>query len=369
MSQQTEKLKLLRLATTLNPTSAPYNQFSLGFKKSLNQTFCSLMRPEVHVDQNITAYHADGSIMEMLKLLRKLTATEKFDVIHIHSGVMGIIFIMSLFPVRLGMLRESVFTLHNSWSVLKRRNRLLNFAVMISARKTYACGLASRRSIPRIIEFFVGKKTGVIVNGFDDDRIDRVARSRSTQRHFGNQGHLRLVYVGALNDTKNQVALLDALANTNIYAELIFLGDGKNRESLMEYSQHLPSNCDISFKGRVSRDVAIEHMLEADVCISLSKGEGMPIAVLEAMYAGCFLILSSIPPHTEICPPESRCIFVDHTNRQDILAALAYVTHHVKNIRATNPVSTEHAQSNFSVKNMLAKYHNSYKQIRRVQNC
>ncbi len=37
-------MKLLRLANTANPTSAPYNQFSLGFKKSIEQTFCSLLR-------------------------------------------------------------------------------------------------------------------------------------------------------------------------------------------------------------------------------------------------------------------------------------------------------------------------------------
>ena len=64
----------------------------------------------------------------------------------------------------------------------------------------------------------------------------------------------------------------------------------------------------IKFKGLVSRDLTIEHMLDADVCISLSKGEGLPIAVLEAMYSGCFMILSDIPPHKEVSPPQERCI-------------------------------------------------------------
>ena len=49
-------------------------------------------------------------------------------------------------------------------------------------------------------------------------------------------------------------------------------------------------------------------MLEADVSISLSKGEGLPIAILESMYAGCFMVLSKIPPHNEISPPHERCI-------------------------------------------------------------
>ena len=32
-------MQLLRLANTANPTSAPYNQFSLGFKKSIEQIY------------------------------------------------------------------------------------------------------------------------------------------------------------------------------------------------------------------------------------------------------------------------------------------------------------------------------------------
>ena len=66
-------------------------------------------------------------------------------------------------------------------------------------------------------------------------------------------------------------------------------------------------------------------MLEADVFISLSKGEGLPIAVLEAMYCGCFLILSTIPPHKEVSPPSDRCIYVDKDNEEEIINSLNYV--------------------------------------------
>ena len=78
--------------------------------------------------------------------------------------------------------------------------------------------------------------------------------------------------------------------------------------------ENIPDSIKIAFKGLVTRDLAIEHMLEADVYISLSKGEGLPIAVLEAMYAGCFMILSTIPPHREVSPPSERCFFVDISN-------------------------------------------------------
>jgi hypothetical protein len=85
-------MKLLRLATTLNPTSAPYNQFSLGFKTTIDQTYCSLLENDVPIENSISGFHADGSIFKMIKLVRKLVAQNNYDVVHIHSGVTGIIF-------------------------------------------------------------------------------------------------------------------------------------------------------------------------------------------------------------------------------------------------------------------------------------
>ena len=143
-------------------------------------------------------------------------------------------------------------------------------------------------------------------------------------------------------------------------AEVIFLGDGVNKKTLIDSSKHIPNSTKINFKGLVSRDLAIEHMLEADVCISLSKGEGLPIAVLEAMYAGCFMILSTIPPHREVSPPLERCFFVDISNKIEIINSLNYVRDNIKQVRVNRAKSKEYSISNFSVNNMLGEYKKVY---------
>ena len=149
-------MKLLRLATTLNSTSAPYNQFSLGLKERTTQTFCSLLRNDISVDQKIEGLHGDGSIIKMIKLLRSLLRLHKYDVIHIHSGLTGIIFLIAIFPFNLGLLNKMVFTLHNSWNVLTTRNQILDFIVMLLSYKVCTCGVASKNSIPKTISFFIG---------------------------------------------------------------------------------------------------------------------------------------------------------------------------------------------------------------------
>jgi len=356
-------MKLLRLSNTINSTSAPYNQFSLGFKETIDQTVCSLFQHDVILDNNIKGLHGNGSILTMLKLTKGLVSKNQYDVVHIHSGLTGVIFILALFPFRLGLLKKTVFTLHNSWNVLSPRNKFLDFIVMIASKKVCCCGVSSLDSIPKTINYFAGNKTKAIVNGFDHQRIDNVENRRSDKGHFDKSSKIKMIYVGALNNTKNQIALLEVLKTTRIDAEVIFLGDGANKKNLIDYSKHISTSIKVTFKGRVSRNLAIEHMLEADVFISLSKGEGLPIAVLESMYAGCFMILSAIPPHKEGSPPLESCFFVDMSNKGEIINSLNYVRDNIEKIRICRSKSKEYAISNFSVNTMLGDYKKVYKSI------
>ena len=101
-------------------------------------------------------------------------------------------------------------------------------------------------------------------------------------------------------------------------------------------------------------------MLEADVCISLSKGEGLPIAILEAMYSGCFMVLSTIPPHKEVSPPSNRCFFVDIDNRDEIINSLDYVKQNIEKLKNEREISKDYSVSNFGVNNMLESYKQVY---------
>ncbi|MEL0237911.1 MAG: glycosyltransferase family 4 protein [Gammaproteobacteria bacterium] len=356
-------MKLLRLTPALKSTSASYNQFSLGFKDLIDQTIVSLPKHQVIIDKKIKVFHGNNSILKMCMVLRGLVAKNKYDIVHIHNGLTGIIFLLSIFPFRLNLLKKTVFTLHNSWQVIKLRNQILNFFVMVLCKRVVTCGMSSHHSIPKTINYFIGKKTIAIVNGFNHKRIDNIENKKLDKSHFGNKAKIKIVYAGAFNNTKNQMALLKALKKNQINAEIIFLGDGSNKKLSMDYSSLIPDPTVVTFKGLISRDAAIEHMLEADIFISLSKGEGMPIAVLEAMYAGCFMILSTIPPHKEVAPPSERCLFVNYTKTDEIVNSLNYVSDNIEEIRCGRKISKEHSVNNFSLNNMLESYKKVYDSI------
>ena len=354
-------MKLLRLTPALKSTSASYNQFSIGFKDAIDQTVCSLHEHhDVVIDKKIKVFHGQGSILKMTMLLKRLIRKNEYDIVHIHNGLTGMIFILAIFPFRLNLLKRTVFTLHNSWNVLTLRNQFLDFIVMLVSKKICTCGLSSLNSIPRVINFFIGYKTQSVVNGFDHSRIDNVESSRITKNNFDSNSKIKILCVGALNDTKNQIGLLEVLNHIKIDAELIFLGDGKNKKNLINFSKGVQDSIKIKFKGLISRDLTIEHMLDADVCISLSKGEGLPIAVLEAMYSGCFMILSDIPPHKEVSPPQERCIFVDIYDANEIIRSLNFVLTNIEKIKQRRGISKEYSISKFGVHKMLDAYKEVY---------
>ena len=115
------------------------------------------------------------------------------------------------------------------------------------------------------------------------------------------------------------------------------MGDGPNRKSLEAFTKKLNTKINIVFKGQIPRCSAIEYMLEADILVSLSKGEGMPISVLEAMYSDCFVILSDIPPHREICPPAGTCIFVDADKSIQLVEAVNFCQENIGTIKSNLP--------------------------------
>jgi len=323
----------------------------------------SLEKDEVPIDEKITIFHGNGSVFQLFKLIKRNINKVDYDVVHIHNSITGIIFILAIFPFKLGLLKKTVFTIHNSWNVFKTRNQFLNIIVMLFSSKVCTCGKSSQNSLPKIIKFFFNKKIKAITNGFDNRRIDRIASNNLQVSHFDINSKIKIVYVGSLTDTKNQIALLKVLNLSNIEAEIIFLGDGVNKQSLIDYSKKVVSSNKISFKGCLPRDIAIEHMLEADVFISLSKGEGLPIAVLEAMYCGCFLILSTIPPHKEVSPPSDRCIFVDNDNEKEIINSLNYVAKEIYKLKEQRDMSKEHSIERFGLNNMLEGYMEVYKSV------
>jgi glycosyltransferase involved in cell wall biosynthesis len=164
----------------------------------------------------------------------------------------------------------------------------------------------------------------VIPNAIPFDEIARAEPARADG--FGADEKV-VLYAGRMDAGKNVESLIAALAR--VAGEMPFVavmcGDGPRRPHLERMARSLGVAHCIVFKGYV--DNLWELMKRADVLVSLSRVEGCPNVVLEAMACGCPLVVSDIPAHREMLD-EHSARFADPDDvlkaAADIKAILSY---------------------------------------------
>jgi glycosyltransferase involved in cell wall biosynthesis len=153
------------------------------------------------------------------------------------------------------------------------------------------------------------------------DEIERSAPAHLPPRCASDISDV-VVSAGRFCAQKNFGTLVEALAllaRKKQFRGFIF-GDGPDRNGIRDQ---------IAIKG-LSATVAVPgysedlwcFMKRASVFVLVSRFEGRPNVLLEAAAAGCPLVVSRIPPHEELLPPDS-CCFVEPENPADICRGLA----------------------------------------------
>jgi glycosyltransferase involved in cell wall biosynthesis len=197
---------------------------------------------------------------------------------------------------------STVVTVHDSYQNFKLRNRLLWIPVFATFRRIVCCGQASLDSFPALYKWLAGERLGAVPNGLDIARVDRIA-AQGSQLSPAARGFTVLA-VSRLVDIKNPSSVLAAfqqsIEQSSRPSRLVYIGDGPLREKLQAQRGEAGLEDAIELTGLIPREKVFEHLLAADLFVSTSRGEGLPVAVLEAMACGCPVLLSDIPPHREI---------------------------------------------------------------------
>ena len=102
----------------------------------------------------------------------------------------------------------------------------------------------------------------------------------------------------------------------------VFVGAGELSATVSERAEELGLQDRVVLAGLIPRDEVFVLCADADVFVSTSHGEGLPVAVLEAMAAGCPVILSDIPPHRELAEGTDFIPFVRPGDVEGFAAAI-----------------------------------------------
>ena len=126
----------------------------------------------------------------------------------------------------------------------------------------------------------------------------------SYAKKLENKGEYRLISVGSLGQMyKSPDVVIRALAilkKQGIRCHLSWLGDGKYKEEMKGLAESLGVADEICFCGNVPAAEVVRHLRESDIFLLVSKTEGLPRAMVEAMAQGLPCIGSNVGGSPEL---------------------------------------------------------------------
>lgn len=217
---------------------------------------------------------------EMLRKQFAYFRREKPDVVHANTGsVLHTMLLCFLFRIK-----NRIYTIHNEAKLLYGRS---GFKKLVYKAAFSIFGFTPVAICPTVKETIIhemqikGDKIPVVNNGVN---IENYKPETNNNQHQ----NIHVIAVGRLCRIKNQEMIVNAICNLHEklgeQIELDIIGDGEERENLEKLISRRRANAYIHMHGMQSN--VRSFLVKADVFVSGSQTEGLPLSILEAMACG-----------------------------------------------------------------------------------
>ena len=294
------QMRVLHLILMLGETNSQYNEHCLPMVGTRDLSICTYFVPQLTPPSEIALFSGDGSLRGFFRALRAALDAKDYDVVHAHAPQTGVLLVLALLAWwRFGRIRTSlVYTVHDSFYDYKPRNQAMMVFDLVAFGRVMFCSRAAYDSLPRVWKRLMRDRWRVVQNGADIERVDRAIEAGPMARRAGK---FTIISVGRLENVKDPMLLLDAFKQSaDVDSHLVYVGVGSLESDLATIVNASGMEDRILLTGLIPRDEVFVRCAGADVFVSTSRGEGLPVAVMEAMAARCPVILSDIPPHREL---------------------------------------------------------------------
>lgn len=154
--------------------------------------------------------------------------------------------------------------------------------VRLLYRHADQCILVSKAMQQDLSIYSPNTNSTVINNPFDLNKIEELSNMKSFETDFVFSKHKKyLICAGRFIKIKNFDVVIKSLNFLEDTVELILLGDGEEKESLMKLSYELGLRDRVHFLGNIKNPFQL--IKKADILILSSKTEGFPMVLIEAM--------------------------------------------------------------------------------------
>ncbi len=173
----------------------------------------------------------------------------------------------------------------------------------------------------------------------------------------------RVVFTGRLHPQKNLNVLLEAWpeVTSKTGASLVLVGEGEERQGLIELAAKLGITGHVHFAGKVE-DPA-EHLRAADAFVLPSVAEGMSNSLLEAMATGLPCIASKIGGNTDLLGPGEAGILLPSNQPAAWSEAIVRVLTDQGLSRRLGTASRSRIEAEFSIEAVVDRYEALYRKL------
>lgn len=294
---------IVTITDGISPTSMPFNEFMLyrikeypEEKQVFIQVFEKGVDKNVKMPDSVDFFSLGINLSAVWRTIKRIEKEYDVKAYHIHEGKSVILFSVATLLTR---RKKTIYTLHSTYKNYPFHNKLFSFCASILAKKVVCVSETSYKYYPGILKFLRGKNVMSIQNGVDTDRIDAVDNTGIV-----SNAQFTMMYVARLVPLKRHYILFDALTELPD-VKLVLIGQGPLLEDLKNLAKEKDIENQIEFRGLLPREKVYRSLMEADLYVSTSSYEGLPIGVLEAMGCGTACLVTNIEQHEEIavkCP-------------------------------------------------------------------
>jgi glycosyltransferase involved in cell wall biosynthesis len=174
--------------------------------------------------------------------------------------------------------------------------------------------LCTNSHMRNILEKIVNKKTVVFVSPVYLDDFPQDRRARSHDKIFD------LINIGNLDNNKNQEVLIKACSGLG-HLKLLIIGDGPMSNHLKNKAREF--NVDLTLTGPLPHDLIWRRLLESKIYVHVSKREGLPVAILEAMYCDLPIVVTPAPYTDEFVDRGFKMIIAENGDPSSLVSAIS----------------------------------------------
>jgi glycosyltransferase involved in cell wall biosynthesis len=271
----------------------------------------------------------------LFRLVRYILG-KRIDILHTHMQGADILGRVAGFITR----RPVVTTIHGLESDLldtpPRRMALLRFTARWMCRRIIVVASYMRREAAAVLGLPLSRVL-TIPNGVDIDKfhphagVDRAA----IKRELAGGDYLLVVTVGRLVPPKAQDLFIEAarrVAKVLPNARFVIIGDGPLRDDLARLIEEA-GVADRVFIGGWRDDIP-DVLGASDLFVLSSSQEGMPVAILEALSAGCPVVATDVGGVSEIVREGETGMLVPYGDPDALAGAIVRML--------TNPEGAHH---------------------------